>query len=217
MAKTEHYYTVFEEGCFYHIYNRTVDKQPMFRNESNYEYFLKRCNKYLSPVTKTYAYCLLGNHFHILLRVKEHSSIIEDLTTFQTFSNLPKANIIDKSTHDLVSHQFRKFFQFFAMAFNKEQNRIGTLFQTPFKRVLVKDDLNFTQLVYYIHSNPQHHNLINDFRKWKWSSYDRILLNKPSALKKQEVIEWFGGKEAYVIYHMELHKVMLNEKLLVED
>jgi len=126
-------------------------------------------------------------------------------------------NILDKSTHDLVSHQFRKFFQSYAMAFNKEQNRIGTLFQTPFKRVLVKDDLYFTQLVYYIHSNPQHHHLTNDFRKWKWSSYDRILLDKPSALKKQEVIEWFGNKEAYVIYHMELHKVMLDEKLLFED
>jgi len=37
MAKTEHYYTVFEEDCFYHIYNRTVDKQPMFKHESNYE------------------------------------------------------------------------------------------------------------------------------------------------------------------------------------
>ena len=43
MAKTEHYYTKFERGRFYHVYNRTVDKQPMFRGNKNYEYFL---NKY---------------------------------------------------------------------------------------------------------------------------------------------------------------------------
>jgi REP element-mobilizing transposase RayT len=217
MAKTEHYYTVFEEGCFYHIYNRTIDKQPMFKTESNYEFFLKQYNKYLSPVTDTYAYCLLGNHFHILLRVKENSSIITDLSSFQKLSNLPVANISNKSTHDLVSHQFRKFFQSYAMAFNKQYGRVGTLFQTPFKRVLVKEDSYFTQLVYYIHSNPQHHNLINDFRKWRWSSYERILLDKPSALKKQEVIEWFGNKQMYEQYHASIQKVMLEEKMLFED
>ena len=45
MAKTEHYYTKFEEDKFYHIYNRTVDRKPMFRNEGNFEFFLKRFDK----------------------------------------------------------------------------------------------------------------------------------------------------------------------------
>jgi len=39
MAHIEHYYTKFEEEWFYHIYNRTIDKQPMFKNDGNYEYF----------------------------------------------------------------------------------------------------------------------------------------------------------------------------------
>jgi len=216
MAKTEHYYTVFEEGYFYHIYNRTIDKQPMFKNDDNYEFFLKQYDKYLSPVTDTYAYCLLGNHFHILLRVKENYMAISDLTTFQKLSNLSTTNIPDKSVHDLVSHQFRKFFQSYAMAFNKQQNRVGTLFQTPFKRVLVSSDAYFTQLIYYIHSNPFHHNLMDDFREWKWSSYNRILLDKPSKLRKQEVIEWFGSKHHYEEYHTSLQKIMLEEKFLFD-
>jgi putative transposase len=217
MAKTEHYYTEFEEGHFYHIYNRTIDKQPMFKSEDNYEFFLKQYDKYLSPVTDTYAYCLLGNHFHILLRVKEDLLCSPDLTTFQKLSNLPVADIAGKSAHDLVSHQFRKFFQSYAMAFNKQHTRVGTLFQTPFKRVLVSSDAYFTQLVYYIHSNPFHHNLIDDFREWKWSSYNRILIDKPSKLKKQEVIEWFGDKHYYEEYHATLQKVMLEEKFLFDN
>ncbi len=70
MAKTEHYFTKFEEENFYYVYNRTVDKQPMFKTENNYEYFLKQYDKYLSPVADTYCYCLLRNHFHLMIRIK---------------------------------------------------------------------------------------------------------------------------------------------------
>ena len=217
MAKTEHYYTPFEEGCFYHVYNRTIDRQPMFKSDDNYWFFLKQFDKYLSPVLDAYCYCLLTNHFHFLVRIKEDFLLNADLINFQKTSNLPVVNIENKSIHDLVSHQFRKFFQSYAMAFNKEQSRVGTLFQTPFKRVLVTSEAYFTQLIYYIHSNPFHHNLIDDFRNWKWSSYKRILLERPSVLKKEEVISWFGDKNAYQQYHAELQKVMLEEKFLIED
>ena len=217
MAKTEHYYTPFEEKYFYHIYNRTIDRQPMFKSDDNYWFFLTQFHKYLSPVLDTYCYCLLTNHFHFLVRIKDDFLLNSDLTAFQKISNLPITNIENKSIHELVSHQFRKFFQSYAMAFNKEQGRVGTLFQTPFKRVLVSSDAYFTQLIYYIHSNPFHHNLADDFRNWKWSSYKRILLERPSNLKKEEVINWFGDKNMYLQYHAELQRVMPEEKFLIED
>ena len=75
MATAEHYHTKFEEGKFYHVYNRSVDKKVMFRNADNYRYFLVKYDQYLSGVVDTYAYCLLGNHFHLLVRV-------QDLSTF---------------------------------------------------------------------------------------------------------------------------------------
>jgi putative transposase len=219
MAKTQHYYTVFEEGNVYHIYNRTVDKQPMFKNEGNYEFFLRKYDEYISPFVETYAYCLLGNHFHLLIRIKEELTTIKnkDLTTFQKLSNLKVPEPKENSPHDIVSHQFRKFFQSYAMAFNKQHTRVGTLFQTPFKRVLVNSDLYFTQLIYYIHCNPQKHNLIEDFRNWKWSSYNGILLEKPTKLNKREVLEWFGGKDVYRQYHASLQETMLGDKYFIED
>jgi putative transposase len=197
MAKTEHYYTRFEQDKFYHIYNRTVDRKPMFRNDGNYDFFLKKYTAYLSSVIDTYAYCLLGNHFHLLVRM-------QDLTTFKKSSNLT-ANTSD---HEIISHQFRKFFQSYAMAFNKQQNRIGTLFQTPFKRALVDNEDYFTQLICYIHANPQMHGLIDDFRKWKWSSYGKILVEKADILKKQEVLNWFGDKKQYEQYHIEKYQMI---------
>ena len=89
------------------------------------------------------------------------------------------------------------------MAFNKQQNRIGTLFQTPFKKALVDNDQYLTQLVYYIHANPQLHGLINDFRDWNWSSCNKILTDNVSQLKKNELLEWFGSKKEFVNFHSE--------------
>ena len=113
MAKVEHYYTKFEEGKFYHVYNRSVDKQPMFKSADNYRFFLKKLNNYITEVLDVYAYCLLGNHFHLLVKVKE------DLSDFRVLKNFK----VDTSTHDVVSKLFRNFFQSYAMAFNVQQNR----------------------------------------------------------------------------------------------
>jgi putative transposase len=155
MALTEHYHTKFHEGCFYHVYNRTVDKQSMFRSNDNYLFFLKKYDEYLSPVLNTYAYCLLGNHFHFLIG-------IQDLSTFKKLTNLPT----DTPAHTIVSKQWKNFFQSYAMAFNKQHKRIGTLFQTPFKRALVDNSQYYTRLVYYIHRNPQHHKLVDNYKDW---------------------------------------------------
>ena len=169
----------------------------MFKNHSNYEYFLRQYNKYLSPVVGTYSYCLLGNHFHLLIR-------INDLHSLKDFEKSSAKNTqLNKTTHQIVSHQFTKFFQSYSMAFNKQYERVGTLFQTPFKRVEVNKDDYFTSLVYYIHANPQLHGLIKDFREWEWSSYKRILVDKLTNLKKKEVLGWFGDKEKYIKFHDE--------------
>ena len=74
------------------------------------------------------------------------------------------------------------------------------------------------QLVYYIHSNPQHHQLINDFKDWKWRSYKRILIDKPSKLNKKEVLEWFGDKkDKYMQYHSEIQKMNTRDIMLDND
>jgi len=206
MAKEAHYYTKFEEGKFYHIYNRTIDKKPMFTNKGNNEFFLQKLRVYLLNVADVYAYCLLDNHFHILIRVNEN------LSEYRLANRILETT----DTHYIVSKQFRIFFQSYALAFNKQQNRFGTLFQTPFKRALVNNDNYFTHLIYYIHSNPQKHNLINDFRDWKWSSYNGILSLKPSRLMKDNVINWFGGKQEYLNFHKS-GKYLFNDNFIIDD
>ena len=209
MAKEEHYYTRFEEGKFYHIYNRTIDKKPMFATEGNQQFFLNKLQLYLLDVADIYAYCLLDNHFHLLIRIKENLNNFKLAKLTKGIAEMPE-------THQIVSKQFRVLFQSYALAFNKQHNRFGTLFQTPFKRALVDDDSYFTQLIYYIHSNPQKHNLTNDFRHWRWSSYKGIISAKPSRLMKEEVIKWFGNEQEFIKFHT-IGKYSFKDKFIIED
>ena len=190
MAKVEHYYTRFEEGEFYHLYNRTVDKQPMFKNEGNKRFFLERLKFFVGDVASIYVYSLLENHFHFVIKVTD------DLTGYRL-----KNKISDSiSTHAIVSKQFRRFFQSYALKFNNQQNRCGTLFQTPFKRAWIKDHHYLTHLIYYIHTNAQKHGLVADFKDWEWTSYHEIMLEGRSDIQK-EIISWFGDKIGYINFH----------------
>ena len=58
-------------GAYYHIYNRGINRENVFREERNYRYFLELYAKHIEPVAETYAYCLLKNHFHVLVRTRE--------------------------------------------------------------------------------------------------------------------------------------------------
>ncbi len=60
-----------ESGNFYHIFNHGVGGRKLFREKGNYEHFLKQYHKYIDPVVDTYAWTLMPNHFHWLVRVKE--------------------------------------------------------------------------------------------------------------------------------------------------
>ena len=106
-----------------------------------------------------------------------------------------------ESLNDCIVNQFKKFFIAYSMAFNKENNRRGALFEKPFKRIWVDSETYYTRLVYYIHANPRHHAVMFDFQYYIWSSYGRMLNAKPSKLLKAEVLAWFGGEKEYIDFH----------------
>jgi putative transposase len=106
-----------------------------------------------------------------------------------------------KSVVNPVSCAFRKLFMAYSQAINIQERRTGSLFRKSFKRLEVNNPKYFAALVQYIHTNPQKHGIIEDFRQYPWSSYQRMIKSKPSKLKKDEVIEWFKNKQNYLQYH----------------
>ena len=176
----------------YHIYNRGNNRENLFLNKGNYLYFLKLFSQYIAPVVLVYAYCLLPNHFHFLLRLKSKEEILgnPDLTGFW------------KPVRSDRPHQpFSNCFNAYTKAFNKQNERTGALFQRPFSRKLVDSPRYFNNLVVYIHRNPQNHGLIDDFRDWPYSSYEAILSDKPTQVARATVIDWFDSPANYCHVH----------------
>jgi len=102
------------------------------------------------------------------------------------------------------------------LAFNKQQGRTGTLFETPFKRAHVQSQQYLVQLVYYIHANPQAHGLTEDFRDWRWSSFRAIASDGDTQLERMAVISWFGDRENFLAAHSAYRELGLDASVLLE-
>jgi putative transposase len=118
---------------------------------------------------------------------------------------------------DPVSKAFQRLFTSYAKSINIQENRHGSLFEKPFKRVEISSVNYLCNLVFYIHANPQAHGIVDDFRIYPWSSYDRILKNNPSKLKKEELLEWFEDKDNYVGYHSQKADLALIKELAIDN
>ncbi len=182
---------LLEHGQFYHIYNRGTDRKPIFFEDADYHYFLNLLLKYVVPVADIYSYCLMKNHFHFLVRIKEEDKL----------DNLKKP----------ISQVFSNFFNAYAKTFNNKYTRTGKLFEERFKRKNVVSDNYFTEIIYYIHANPQRHQIVTDFRDYSYSSYPIMLSNEKTFLKREEVLEWFGGSETFEGFHLERNKYLIGE------
>ena len=193
-----------EPGKFYHIWNRGNNRENLFYSSRNYEYFIRLYAGYLDPVVETYAFCLLPNHFHLLVRTK----LFLEVSPAGETSNTRKSNP--------VSLAFQRFFTAYSQAINIQERRTGSLFEKPFKRLEISSTRQLANLVHYIHTNPQKHGITDDFRQYPWSSYERIIRDKPSKLKKEEVLNWFSNKENYVNYHARIINLDELKDIIIE-
>ncbi|WP_228412038.1 transposase [Chryseobacterium sp. KLBC 52] len=145
-----------EADCFYHIYNRGINGEAIFKSDRNYLYFINKVSEFLIPVCDVYAYCLMPNHFHLLIKIKsdlELSSFIVD----QNFGEALKNGL--HSPQNIFSKQFARIFNSYSQAFNKENKRHGALIESPFKRKLITSDKYLINSIIYIHQNPQNHSI----------------------------------------------------------
>ena len=190
------------EGNYFHIYNRGVNSEDIFKEPRNYYYFLQQYIGYCSDVFETLAYALLKNHFHLLVYAKENVMV-------------PKHD--ERGTVRLnASRQLSHFFNSYAQSINKACNRTGQLFESPFERKLVDNDNYLTSVIYYCHFNPQQHGFVNDFKDWEFSSYHALLKNDNSFLAAQKVMNWFGGAAAFEKAHSGRYRKERLEKFIFE-
>lgn len=204
---------LLQPGKCYHIYNRGIDRCKLFYSQSNYQHFLRLYEKYIDPIAETYAWVLVGNHFHLCLRIKEEAEII--------LNDLPIPVDEDPATYQKVLKKFHLYFSdlfnAYTKAINKQRGRVGSLFQRPFRRILVDDPGYFRNLIVYIHRNPEHHGFTTDFRDYPWSSYGTILSVTSTSVQKLKVIGWFNGLGEFVNDHEKILPKDFFDKYVIED
>ena len=153
----------FYQREIYHVYNRGNIRQKIFFEKRNYPFFLKKMESHLLPYCDMLAWCLMPNHFHWLIQVKDKDSL-EPTVLAQDESVMA----LNKNIGILLRSYTR--------AINKVNNNRGSLFQqgTKAKNVNRGPTLrdNYALICFlYIHQNPVKANLATHFDHWEYSSY----------------------------------------------
>lgn len=185
-------YKQFAQGEYYHVFNRGNAKADIFCDHEDYKLFLNRLLEAVYPERQDVkgalshgrnqrkplpegafslvTYCLMPNHFHILLG--QHSE-------------LPISTLMLK-----VATSYSKLF-------NKKYNRVGSLFQDQFKAVQVENNEQLLYLSAYIHLNPQTAKLVARAEEYPYSSYREYVSGQGNACTKNILLEQCGGSAAY--------------------
>lgn len=164
---------------YYHIYNRGNNKEKIFYRSSDYDLFLAKYRQYIVPYANTYAYCLLPNHFHFLIKTREE---------------VP-------TSKSVIPNQLRKLFISHTIRINREYRRTGSLFTKNYQRIEIENDEYLHILVNYIHKNPIKHSVSENFESYPYSSFKEFIGTSDSFVSRNEVFDWFGSKNDFIIYH----------------
>ncbi len=170
------------ESGIYHIMIRGINKQQIFIDEEDYEKFLwvLKDTKEISEY-KLYAYCLMDNHIHLLIKVgKEPLQII-----------------------------FKRIGNRFVYWYNTKYQRVGHLFQDRYKSEVVENEEYFLTVLRYIHQNPLKAGICENISDYKYSSYNEYL-STPWLTNTKAVLKILP-EEQFVDFHQSFDTQVLLE------
>lgn len=165
------------ENGYYHIYNRGVNRQSIFRSNDDYKYFEYLLSRYLSPTpqknkhnypypwhkqnVELLAYCLQPNHFHLIVRQKTSQGMTKLMRSLGTS---------------------------YSMYFKNTYSTTGHVFESQYKANLIKDDTYLLHISRYVHLNPK------SYMDWPYSSYNAYVGKAGhSWLNPKPILKLFPG------------------------
>ncbi|NIT03764.1 hypothetical protein GTO10_02410 [Candidatus Saccharibacteria bacterium] len=187
----------FRENAYYHVFNRGVEKRDIFLDEYDYHLFQRYLFLYLRPIEEVLerdpelplrlvgknltdevellAYCLMPNHFHLLLKQRTKNGI---------------SKLLKQLTNAYTLH------------FNEKYERVGGLMQGRYKAVEIKNDNLFIHLARYIHLNPVIASVAPKPEEHPWSSYQDYLGQEAEVpVEKDKILSYFPSVGAFKGFH----------------
>lgn len=149
-------------GGFYHFYNRGAHRLSIFREAENYHYVLRKMKAYVRDFSLVpIAYCLLPNHYHLLIRQDG------DL----------RAGLLPQ-----------RIFNAYSKAYNRRYHHSGTLLEGTYKVKPVLEQNHLLHLCRYIHANPVIHGLVEHLADWPYSNYPEWIGERPGTLFDRDFV-----------------------------
>jgi REP element-mobilizing transposase RayT len=207
-------------GNFYHIYNRGNNKEDLFIREEHYEKFLYYYRIFICPIADTYAWCLLRNHFHFLIRIKEdHEMGFFDANASREKDLEKKWKVYKNDTKELIKKkypipvsQFKHMFASYSKWINTNNKRTGSLFEKNFERRMIESDEEIINLIAYINNNPVKHGFVKLPQDYKWSSFNEVLKNKSDILHFEFIWALFPDRNIFINEHIQRIPLTREEK-----
>ena len=186
----------FEPNHIYHIYNRGNNSQKIFFTRGNYLFFLKKVKLYVLPYADILAWCLMPNHFHLMVYVNRLEVNISEQVTES--HQLTGASAVKESHQPTKSRSLNDsisiLLRFYTRAIQKQENFTGSLFQHRTKAICLTDiegvtpawfettfgvsinipdgEKDYPQVCFnYIHQNPVTAGLVKNPGDWEFSSF----------------------------------------------
>ncbi len=192
----------FQKGYLYHIYNQGNNRQKIFFNRENYLYFLQKMNTYILPYGDILAWCLMPNHFHWMVYVREVETEVERFAGSGT--RLGASQRRTESQLRTFNDSIGIFLMSYTKAINKQQKRSGKLFREATKaecvncleldkpsfigNKIIKPERQYPQILFeYIHQNPVKAGLAKKITDWEFSSARDYYAGRRGQLINKEI------------------------------
>jgi REP element-mobilizing transposase RayT len=159
---------LLEPGKYYHVYNRAKNGDPLFEGEEACRFFLKLYQAHICPIAETYAYCLLSDHLHFLIRIREDAE-----------GGLYK--------------QFALLFNGYTKGYNRHNEKMGKVFKFKLKRKEIKSTPYFLEMIRYVNQNPWRHGVTTHPANYRFSSFRATMTAGPTLIAKEQVQSYFGS------------------------
>lgn len=187
----------FSKGAVYHIYNRSNHRQPVFFNNENYLFFLRKIRKELLPICDLLCWCLMPTHFHLLIHANDASCAEHQ------YPNKRPVQALAAAIGTLLSS--------YTQATNKQRSTHGSLFQSKTKAKPVSEMMQeavfsgnlqhyLIRLVHYIHQNPKRAGLVTKLEDWPFSSFSDYAGIRSGTLCQKELLLLLTGLDPVTFY-----------------
>jgi REP element-mobilizing transposase RayT len=162
--------TLLEPGKYYHVYNRAKNGDPLFEDEEACRFFLKLYQAHICPIAETYAYCLLSDHLHFLIRIRDEA----DGSLYKPFAML---------------------FNAYSKGYNKHNEKEGKVFKFKLKHKEIRSDEALQEMIRYVNQNPWKHGATEHPANYRFSSFRATMTTSHTLVAKEQVQEYFGTHE----------------------